>query len=343
IPYVLLDNQVLIADILYQSDFIDLNHFMFSGVENKTKNEEQGFELADNVVLHAVVEAGKFKYNQFMAQKTTAVINWTGKQIKVEDFVSEALDGKITLDGQVENAPDGRFLMSVSANLIHINMNQFFKVCNNFGQTELTDKNIQGYLEGTVDMASVWSNNLACDLNKLYVLANIQLDNGELNGFKPLESLSKYIDVAELRNVKFATLKNTIQIKDKTIVIPTFEIKNSALNITMQGTHTLENFLDYKLKVRLNDLLNKKRKPMENEFNEETTEGGANLYLSMKGPIDNIKVTHDRRETKKQLKQDIKIEKQNIKEIIKKELGITPENTIKQKEKDSDELEFEQD
>lgn len=343
IPYLLLTNQVLTANIRYQSDFIDLNHFVLPVNESATKKGEKGFELLDNISIHATVETGKLQYNQFLAQKTTAIVNWTGKQIQVEDFNSEAFGGKVNMDGQIENAPDGRFLISLSANLANINMNQLFKVCNNFGQTEITDKHINGNLSGTVDMASVWSNNLVCDLNKLYVLANIQLDNGELNGYKPLESLSKYIDVTELRNVKFATLKNTIQIKDKTIIIPTVEIKNSALNITMQGTHTFENYLDYKLKIRLNDLLNKKRKPMENEFNEETPEGGANLYLSMKGPINNIKITHDRKETKKQIKQDIKLEKQNVKEILKKELGITPENTIKEKEKDTDELEFEKD
>ena len=343
IPYLFLKDEVLAADIYYQSDFIDLNHVFFPVSKTTADSNKRGFELPDYIVLHAKVETGRCKYNQFIANKATANVRWEGKQIKVEDFVCEALDGRISFDGQVENAPDGRFLMSVSANLTHIDMNQLFKVCNNFGQTELTDKNIKGYLGGTVDMASVWSNNLVCNMDKLYVLANVQLENGELNGFKPLESLSKYIDLQELRNIKFATLKNTIQIKNKVIVIPTFEIKNSALNITMQGTHTLNNFIDYKLKIKLNDLLDKKRKHLENEFNEETQEGGVNLYLSMKGTIDNIKVTHDRRETKKQIKQDIKIEKQNIKEIIKKELGITPENTIKQKEKDTEELEFEQD
>lgn len=343
IPYLLLNNQQLEADIRYQSDFIDLNHIVFPGNEISENKGVRGFELSENIILHAKVETGKFKYNNFIAQKVTATVNWKGKQIQVDDFNCEAFDGKVSVNGQIENAPDGRFLASLSASLNKISMPQLFTVCNNFGQTEITDKNIKGNISGTIDLVSVWSNNLVCDLNKLYLLANVQLDNGELNGFKPLESLSSYIDVQELRNVRFSTLKNTIQIKNRTIIVPTFEIKNSALNITMQGTHTLDNFLDYKLKVRLNDLLNKKRKPMENEFNEETSEGGVNLYLSMKGPIDNIKVSHDRREAKKQIKQDIKIEKQNIKEIFKKELGITPENTIKQKEKDNDELEFEAD
>ncbi|MCX6186468.1 MAG: hypothetical protein NTU43_05645 [Bacteroidetes bacterium] len=43
------------------------------------------------------------------------------------------------------------------------------------------------------------------------------------------------------------------------------------------------------------------------------------------------------------IKQDIKIEKQNIKEIFKKELGVDKPNELKQKEKkkDDEELEFE--
>jgi len=43
------------------------------------------------------------------------------------------------------------------------------------------------------------------------------------------------------------------------------------------------------------------------------------------------------------MKQDIKIEKQNIKDILKKELGIGKDSTIKEKKTDNNELEFEKD
>jgi hypothetical protein len=141
-----------------------LNHFVLPVNESATKKGEKGFELLDNISIHATVETGKLQYNQFLAQKTTAIVNWTGKQIQVEDFSSEAFGGKVNMDGQIENAPDGRFLISLSANLANINMNQLFKVCNNFGQTEITDK-MSYFFEINADSASQKNNRFSIIFN----------------------------------------------------------------------------------------------------------------------------------------------------------------------------------
>ena len=121
--------------------------------------------------------------------------------------------------------------------------------------------------------------------------------------------------------------------------------------ITFPGCKHLyfDNFVDYKLKLKLSELLKNKRKAASanNEFNEEevTADKGVNLYLSMKGPISNIKISYDKIGTKQKITQELKQEKQNIKEILKKELGISTgdkkENEIKEKKNDTDELEFE--
>jgi hypothetical protein len=45
---------------------------------------------------------------------------------------------------------------------------------------------------------------------------------------------------------------------------------------------------------------------------------------------------------KQKVKQDLRNEKENIKEILKKELGIGKDTSIKEKESNTEELEFEQ-
>jgi hypothetical protein len=166
-----------------------------------------------------------------------------------------------------------------------------------------------------------------------------------LVNYEPLNALGKYIDVNDLRNLKFADLDNTIEIKNKTIFIPQFDVKNNALNITLSGSHSFDNVVDYRMKIKLGELLKNKRKKLGNEFNEEeaTADRGVNLYMRMKGPIDNISFTYDKLGTKQKITQELKQEKQNIKELLKKELGIddNKKSDIKEKQKDDGELEFE--
>ena len=344
IPYLLINGEKLDAQINYQSTYMDINNFTMLG---KASNDtiQTGFSLPENISISANVGAGKLMYNLFIAQNVSAKVLWRGKVISLEDFTAQTMEGDIKLDGQIENAPDGRFLITASSHLEGINIKKLFNECNDFGQQEITQKNLNGKLSGEINFVGIWSSNFRCDLNKLYVLSKIKVSNGELLNYEPLNALGKYIDVNDLRNLKFADLDNTIEIKNKTIFIPQFDVKNNALNITLSGTHSFNNIVDYRMKIKLSELLKNKRKKLSNEFNEEevTADRGVNLYISMKGPIDNISITYDKLGTKQKITQELKQEKQNIKEILKKELGIddNKKSDFKEKQKDDGELEFE--
>jgi hypothetical protein len=344
IPYLLINGEKLNAQINYQSNYLDINNFAMLG-STSIDTIKTGFSLPDNITISANIGAGKLMYNLFTAQNVSAKLLWRGKVISLQDFAAQTMEGDIKLDGQIENAPDGRFLITSSSNLKGINITRLFKECNDFGQQEITQKHLYGKLSGEINFVGVWSSNFTCDLNKLYVLSKIKVSNGELVNYEPLNALGKYIDVNDLLNLKFADLDNTIEIKNKTIFIPQFDVKNNALNITLSGSHSFDNIVDYRMKIKLSELLKNKRKKLSNEFNEEeaTADRGVNLYMSMKGPIDNVSITYDKLGTKKKITQELKQEKQNIKEILKKELGIddNKKSDIKEKQKDDGELEFE--
>jgi hypothetical protein len=126
-------------------------------------------------------------------------------------------------------------------------------------------------------------------------------------------------------------------------------IENNAVNITLSGSQNFDNFLDYNFKVNLTEILSKKLKPKDNAFGEEDEKRkGINLFINMRGMLDNLKFTYNKKEAKETVKVSIKKEGETIKEIIKKEFGIPPKtdkNNQKPKEKNNndDELEFEKD
>jgi hypothetical protein len=68
-------------------------------------------------------------------------------------------------------------------------------------------------------------------------------------------ALSKFIDVNELKNLKFASLANTLSIKNRIVTIPAMQIQSNALNVDFAGTHNFDNIIDYRLKILLSDLI----------------------------------------------------------------------------------------
>jgi hypothetical protein len=172
-----------------------------------------------------------------------------------------------------------------------------------------------------------------------------------------LEGLSKFIHVEELRDIKFSTLTNTITIKDESVIIPKMSIQSNALNLEIGGIHYFDNRIEYYFNVFLKDLIAakwKKRKT-EDEFGEFIEEeGGARIYLKMVGTMDNNKITIDNKGVKDKLKDDMKKENQDFKQIFYEEFGlfkndstvkksnlVPPKKEKKNKVNNSDDFEFE--
>lgn len=267
-------------------------------------------------------------------------------QIIIENTRFNAFNGALSLQAQIVNSTQGNYFINSKIDIKNINLTEAFKQCDNFGQNNITHQHISGTYTGSIDLASVWDEKLNCKKDKILAYVKVQIKNGQLINYKPMEALSKYISLADLQNLKFADLNNTLEIKDQTIIIPKMQIDNNALNITLSGSQNFDNFLDYNLKLNLTELLKKKLKPKDNAFGEEDEKTkGLNLFMNMRGPIDNLKFTYNKTDVKTNIKENIKKEGQSIKELIKKEFGATNENknTDKPKEKtnDNDDLEFE--
>lgn len=346
LPYLLADKQTLNADITYQSDYMDLKNFMIpskSAPAGTSKQPASAIALPQYITLHAKARVQKLVYNLFHAEQVNAVVHWENKQITVEQFSCNTMNGQLNLDGQVENAPDGRFLISAKSDLKNINIQELFRQCNEFGQNEITSAHLRGKLNGKIEFVSVWSNQLDCDMNKLYAQGAVHVQSGELINYKPMLELARFVDVNELKHLKFADLQNTFEIKNKTIYLPEFEIKSNALNLTLWGTHTFENDVDYKVKLKISELIKNKRKVKPNEFGEEELpDKGMNLFLTMKGPVGDIKTEYDHVRVKQKVKQDVIKEGRTIVETFRKDMGIGKDTSIKEKRNEkTEELEFE--
>lgn len=342
VPYLLSEKQPLIANVTYKSDYINLEHLVMPIPAPPASASGSNFALPELISVRANIAITQLVFHQFQANKISGSINWKGKKIETQGIELETMKGKILLKGIVENAADGNFNVRTRIDCKQTDMYELFRQCNNFGQTAITDKHIRGTLNATIDMSGEWNAKLACNLNKLYASGDIHITNGQLLNYEPLDALSKYVSVDDLRNLKFAELKNRIEISNNTIRIPSMDMLNNALNLNISGTHTFDNFMDYHLRIKLSELLSKKRRAQTNEFNEEETTEGIFLYLSMKGPADNLKFSYDKKGAREQLKENLKKESEAAKSIWKKELGIQKDESIKEKKTDSDELEFEQ-
>lgn len=315
------------------SEKIQLEDFIFA---SKNSGSSESIHIPDNFDFSININVNAFSFSKFTADHITGTVLLKNQKIALKDLTLHATDGTIKLN-VFADASSENIKISGDCELQKLNIQKLFTQLNNFGQTTLEDKHLRGFVTANVDFIGTWNKKLEVDLNSINATSSILIERGELIGFKPLESLAKHIDVNELRHIKFSTLQSAIDIKNKVITIPRTSIKSTAINMELWGKHGFDNVIDYHIQLLLSEILSKKKRANAN-FDEELslvendTENRRSVFIVMAGPIDNPTIKYDRKGAKEKIKQDIKQEKQTLKNILKEEFGLFKKDSTKLKE-----------
>lgn len=332
IGFILKKNQDISVEATLNSKNLDLNELLANKEEDTPSKSKYKLKFSEHINVNLNSEIEHLVFRKFEATNIKGVVKLKDKKMSVDPVTLSTMSGNVTISGLIDGGDSTKLLITCFSELSKINIIKMFVTFENFGQTAITDKNIKGVTTAKIQFASVYSPELEIDMDKLYAGIDMTIENGELNNVETMKSLSRFIDLKELENLRFATLKNQFEIKNKLLTIPKMEIKSNALNFTTSGTHTFNNEIDYKIKLSLNELLAKKAKKAKKE-NDEFGEiaddglGRTDLFLSMKGTVDNPKIKYDAKSAIQSVKQDLKIEKQTLKTILKEEFGLFKKDT----------------
>jgi hypothetical protein len=204
---------------------------------------------------------------------------------EIKNFSCNTMDGTLDFSSKIVKYASG-MATTTTAQGSNIDINEMFFQLNDFNQQTITSKNVAGKLEFKADVKADFVDGVL-DESTLTSSSRLTISEGQLIDFKPLEGLSKFIDIEELRGIKFSTLSNTISISKKVVTIPEMMIRSSALTLSLSGQQTFSGLIDYHVKLNIFNLLGKKFRKKKNAIEyEEVGEDDFNFYLSMKGTTD---------------------------------------------------------
>jgi hypothetical protein len=343
--FILKEKEDITVDAKLHSNYINLNEILANKDENASSDSKYKLKFSEyiDVILNSEIE--RLEFRKFNASNIRGVIKLQDKKMVVDPITFSTMSGNITTSGLVDGSDSTQLLVTCFSEASKINITQLFQQFENFGATAITDKNIKGVAGFKVQFASVLSPELDMDMDKLYAGIDMTIENGELNNVEAMKSMSRFIELKELENIRFATLKNQIEVKHQQLTIPKMEIKSNALTIMLSGTHSFENVINYKIKLSLNELLSKKAKQAKKQ-NEEFGEvaddglGRTNIFLSMTGTVDEPVIKYDSKSAIQNVKQDLKVEKQTLKGILKDEFGLFKKDSTLNNKTPKDDTKF---
>ncbi len=291
---------MLKANLDLSTDILNISKYLNKPSNNKSQTGYKSLSIIPpDVSLEARLTANRFIAENFEAEQCYLKLSSQRDSLFVRSFSLHFPDGSIQGQGLISINSNHAISFSCIARPQKINIQQLFYAFNNFSQTFILDKNLKGLLDGNVKFYAQWDSTLKLIPASMNVQGDFKISNGELVQFDPMLKLSKYIDVDELRHIRFKTLVNTISISNRIITIPEMDISSSAFNISVFGTHNFDNHFDYHFRVLLSEVLfnkaRKKKKEIDEFLVEDNKSDKAAIPLVFSGTPDNNTVKLDKR------------------------------------------------
>jgi len=298
------------------------------------KDKQSTTVLPEWLYVKINTNINNFNYNKFNASTLKGVLEYDKQKLKGSNLQLKSLDGEILGDFILREPTNKYLILNTNIDLKKINIRKSFESFNNFNQNFIKQNELNGIGTIELDIESHWKPSFILNKDKLNIKSHLIIEEGELIDFKPLENLSTFVSLDDLKHVQFSTLENTIEVADQIITIPAMEIKSTALSVFLSGTHTFKQEINYSIKLLLSELLsNRFRKAntsIKNEFGEIKEEQNfSTVYLKMTGKTDNPKISFDGIKIQEDIKQNINEEIELIGDIIKEDITKVKEKKEK--------------
>lgn len=279
------------------------------------------------------VEVNRFLFRKMKFENLKAQLQLSPGIIRIHQLKANAMGGDLRAAGLITF--DSGLQMECDIQATGLDIPTIFNQCENFGQNTLTNKHLKGTVSSAVSFNARWNNYKTLDENTLSAIVDFQIKNGELIDFEPLRAASKFIRLEELKRIRFQDLNNTIRIANRKLDLPEFEIKTSALNLIIYGTHWFNNDIDYHFKINLHKLLaNRFQRNTQNEsFIEDDPYQGLNIYMTMTGNLSNPVIKYDKPSVRNKIKEDFRKERENMKALLNNRALPKDENEQKREDK----------
>lgn len=236
-------------------------------------------------------------------------------------FLGGTTHGTISLT----QSADTTLLISASLDEQQLDIKQLFEGFDNFQQSVLRSENLEGKLSGRITFQLPYHKK-RFDINDVQAQATVAISDGALINVQPLAHLSKFIALDELMNLRFATLYNTISLRNGRISIPSMQINSSALGLTAAGEHHFNGRYLYRVKVGLGDILfnrlrARRRSVEENAIAADDDHEKMWIFLLIEGDSSSAYVHYDTEALGDYIQERVDLEKASLQEAFDETYG----------------------
>lgn len=196
------------------------------------------------------VRVGHFIRNRIDFKNINASLRTTKDHFVYVDTLSmEAAGGQFNLSGYFNGSDPKQIYLSPNLTLKDVDLDQLLFKFENFGQDHLVSENLHGKVSSQIKGKIRVYPDLVPDLDESEIHMDVQVLNGRLVNYKPMLMLSDYMGDKNLRNVRFDTLQNRLDITKGKMTIPDMTIESTLGHMELSGTQDMEQNIEYYVRI----------------------------------------------------------------------------------------------
>ena len=237
-----------------RSKVLDLDALMgFESMEVKNDHQDSFnvFQLPFSDMDFSA-KIGRMNYHTFWLEDIQGKMRTTTNHyLHVDTLGMRAADGTLGIKGYFNGSNPDKIYFHSEMNAEKLDLDKLLIKFENFGQDYMINENLHGKISGKVISKFLVYPDLTPILEQSEAKMDLTIFQGSLVNFAPLEAMSPYFGDRNLKNVRFDTLSNSLELKGGILNIPKMNINSSLGYIELSGSQSLDLNMDYFIRVPL--------------------------------------------------------------------------------------------
>jgi hypothetical protein len=223
---------------------------------SKSTRVSKGLDnVLENGRLNVNLQAANLIYKKFQASNVNANITLLQDRYLINNVNMEHAGGTMNMKGSIVMVKDNDNEAKLNVNLNNVDVGKIFAAFDNFGQNGIEGKNLEGKLSAKVDASLTLGNDGNVYPKTIVSTIDFSLKNGAVNNFEPLKKIQSFIfKNRDFENIRFAELKDRLEIANKEVKINRMEIESNVLSMFVEGVYSMNGNTDMSIQVPLSNL-----------------------------------------------------------------------------------------
>ena len=227
--------------------------------------------------LNAAVD--QVHYDKTDYNKVKGVLLVRDEKVTLKDVRMQALDGTIAMSGSYstkENKKNPE--IGFSYDVQKLDVQKTFNAFNTVQKLAPIGKFISGTLNSSLSVKGNLGKDLKPEVNSLTGGGTLEILQGLLGHFAPLDKISSTLNVSELKEVALQDIKNSFEFANGKVLVKPFHIKVKDIDMQIGGMHGVDQSINYAINMKLpRSLLGGQGNALVNNLASQAASRGVNI------------------------------------------------------------------